>query len=84
MRNSRARIKYDCALPQSHLILAELRAGPQRAGLLRIRFGRGMQDTIKLLRRELPPGWSICGAWKVYQTKFGAVKDLEYRLTHAD
>ena len=70
-------------LPQSHFVLADLLKGPQRSSLLRQRYGKGTQDTIKLLRRVLPAGWNISGAWKMYQSKWGTVKDYEYSLERA-
>jgi hypothetical protein len=66
--------------PNSHAILSDLRDGPQRASVLKQRYGPAMRHTITLLRRELPPGYSIKGKWTSIRTKFGVIVDYIYRL----
>ena len=66
--------------PNSHAILSDLRDGPQRASVLRRRYGLAMNHTISVLNRELPPGYQIKGRWMQIPTKFGVIVDYVYRL----
>ena len=60
-------------------MLKALRDGPVRLSALTAMY-RGARDTIKQLRKELPPNYRIVGRYEKFNTKFGIVRDFVYRL----